>query len=143
MKKIMVAIDGSDAADRALEAACGLAQHVGAEIVLVNVEQGFPAQDTDSGNRSDNPAIDEILYAASARLLARAEQRARASGISALRTHSGLGDPAGYILEFAKAEAPDLIVAGRRGRGPLAGLLLGSVSQKLASLASCKVLVVP
>ncbi|MCR5943983.1 MULTISPECIES: universal stress protein [Brucella] len=32
---------------------------------------------------------------------------------------------------------------GRRGRGRLAGLLLGSVSQKLVSLAPCTVVVVP
>lgn len=52
------------------------------------------------------------------------------------------GDPAETILECAR-EAVDLVVLGRRGRGRLAGLLLGSVSQKLVSLAPCAVMVVP
>jgi len=36
-----------------------------------------------------------------------------------------------------------MIGVGRRGQGRLAGLLLGSVSQKLVSLAPCIVVVVP
>jgi nucleotide-binding universal stress UspA family protein len=45
------------------------------------------------------------------------------------------------LLEIAR-EA-DLLVLGSRGRGELAGLLLGSVSQRCAERASCPVVVVP
>ena len=143
MTTIMVAIDGSDVADRALKAACRLAQNEGAELVLVNVEQGFLSSDGEAADASRDPTMDEILYAASGKILSRAMQKVRVSGISNARTHSGLGDPAGYILDLARHEKPDLIVVGRRGRGQLAGLLMGSVSQKLATLAPCEVLVVP
>ena len=45
------------------------------------------------------------------------------------------------LLEIARDA--DLLVLGSRGRGELAGLLLGSVSQRCAERASCPVVVVP
>jgi nucleotide-binding universal stress UspA family protein len=53
------------------------------------------------------------------------------------------GDPAEAILDVASREKVDAIVLGRRGKGPLTRLLMGSVSQKVTSLAPCIVVVVP
>jgi len=55
----------------------------------------------------------------------------------------GEGDPAKVLIETVEREHADAIVIGRRGRGQLTGLLLGSVSQKLSCLAPCMVIVVP
>ena len=52
------------------------------------------------------------------------------------------GDPASAILEIAKVRNSDIIVMGSRGLGRLAGLLLGSTSQKVVSHAPCPVLIV-
>ena len=52
------------------------------------------------------------------------------------------GDPAEAIIEVAKTRASNVIVMGSRGLGRLAGLVLGSTSQKVVSHAPCPVLIV-
>jgi nucleotide-binding universal stress UspA family protein len=47
------------------------------------------------------------------------------------------GSPAEAIIEVANTSKSDLIVMGSRGLGRLAGLLLGSTSQKVVSHAPC------
>jgi nucleotide-binding universal stress UspA family protein len=58
--------------------------------------------------------------------------------------HSGIleGSPAEAIIEVANTSKCDLIVMGSRGLGQLAGLLLGSTSQKVVAHAPCPVLIV-
>ena len=56
---------------------------------------------------------------------------------------SSAGDPAEALIKVAKDVHADAVVVGRRGLGQLKGLLLGSVSQKLASLAPCMAIIVP
>ena len=51
------------------------------------------------------------------------------------------GRPATAIVEEARGLGADLIVVGSRGRGPLAAMLLGSVSAEVADRAPCPVLV--
>ncbi len=54
-----------------------------------------------------------------------------------------LEGPAHAIAEIAEGANADLIVAGTRGHSTLAGLLLGSVTQRLLQIARCPVLVAP
>ena len=50
--------------------------------------------------------------------------------------------PAESIIEVADTRGIDLIIIGSRGSGALAGLLVGSQSQKVISLAKCPVMVI-
>ena len=71
------------------------------------------------------------------RLMSRAGARAREKGVQQVRTLLEDGDPAATILRLAKGLDADMIVLGSRGLGDVKGLLLGSVSHKVAHLAEC------
>jgi nucleotide-binding universal stress UspA family protein len=53
------------------------------------------------------------------------------------------GGPAPVIAEAAAREKADIIVTGTRGHTALAGVIVGSVAQRLLHVAPCPVLVVP
>jgi len=142
MKRILVATNGSAVADRALDVASAIAGRFDAELIIVTVEQGYLRGDLEEFRKSKDATADEILNAVSLEILKRAEEKARRNGVSQVRAYSSLGDAVGFILEVAEREKADTIVVGKRGKGRLPGLLIGSVSQKLVSLARCNVLVV-
>jgi nucleotide-binding universal stress UspA family protein len=143
MQRVLVATDESESADRALVAAAELAKATAAELIIVNVEQGSLSGNLEAMREAEEASASEILYTVSTEILTRAQAKAAALGVANIRTYSGLGDAVGFIFEVANKEHPDMIVVGRRGHGRLMGLLIGSVSQKLVTLARCKVLVVP
>lgn len=53
------------------------------------------------------------------------------------------GPPAAAIIRFAKEQRADLVVVGRRGRGGFAELMLGSVSHQLAHHVGRPLVIVP
>lgn len=145
MKLILTATDGSVGADRALKLATDLAVTSNAILHVVNViEQFGPASETLDcySGALRAPVVDE-LEAMSADILLRAKERALAQGVKRVETETRTGPAAATILEVAKDEDADMIVVGKRGRGRIAGLVLGSVSQKIACEAFCPVVIAP
>ena len=145
MTKLVLATDGSEGAGRALDYAVKLAAALDAELLLVAVaaDMGLSPAELREFLRTENASLAEVLDAQAQQVLERSGARARQLGARRLRTETAIGDPAETILGIAAREAADAIVVGKRGWGPLRGMLLGSVSQKLASLARCPVIVVP
>jgi len=87
--------------------------------------------------------LGEALTSLSSGILRDAERQAKKHGLMSVQMESREGEAAHVVMEIARENAVDAIVVGRRGRGQLASLLLGSISQKLVMLASCMVVVVP
>jgi len=72
-----------------------------------------------------------------------AETLAKSRGATKVQRTIMSGDPATCILEAAYNSQARFIVMGKRGLGRLAGLLIGSVSQKVSALADCTCITVP
>ncbi len=142
MRRIIVATDGSSGGNRAVDSAARLARTTGYDLLILTVGGSISGAELRqlAGTEGD---LSKTLEEAASEVLNRAQARALRKGASPAKLLTGWGDPAQTIIDMVRQEKADLLVVGRRGHGRLSGLLLGSVSQKLASLAPCKVIVVP
>jgi len=139
---ILFCTDFSANADFAFPFACKAAMsNPGATLTLLHVIPEPDAQfwkgyiyevgDMDAKARAD---IDQRI----------AEYRARLPPGLDLKVEMRIGDAARTILEYAEANAADLIVLGRQGgHRPLTQWLLGNVAGKVAQKSPCPVLIIP
>ena len=138
----MVATDGSPGANRAIDAAASLSIALGTDLLILTVGGNISGTEL-RRLASTQGNLTKALERLANLTLSRARKRALRRGKLTVRLQTGWGDPAQTIIEAAGREKTDILVVGRRGRSRLSGLLLGSVSQKLTSLAPCSVMVVP
>ena len=142
MSRIIVATDGSPGGNRAVDVAAKLAKATASDLLILTVGGNISGTELRKLASAEGD-LSEALETAANEILDRARKRALHSSVSSVKSLTGWGDPAEAIIDAVRREKADLLVVGRRGRGRLSGLLLGSVSQKLTSLAPCNVMVVP
>ncbi len=142
MTVIMVATDGSAGASRAVEAAAEIAKALACNLLIVTVADRLLGEEARQLPQT-GVSTGDVLEAFTAQTLRTAEARARQLGVLSVEVETSWGDVTQSLLDMAVRSSAKMIVVGRRGRGQLAGLLLGSVSQKLVGLSPCPVLVVP
>jgi len=142
MHLIVAATDGSEGADRAIDMAATLAKATASKLLVITVGDSFSGEGVEELARAEG-GIGEALELIGNQIMRRARERAVAQGAPSVEVQLRWGDPTEAVIQSAQDAKADAIVVGRRGRGRLAGLLLGSVSQKLVSLAPCAVIVVP
>ena len=134
-QRIIWATDGSTGADAALSEVKRLAAD-GGRIIAVHCTTLLTGRA--AGNTGD-PEEATVLARIRAQV---AELEAEGFEVSFV-TRRVSGSPANIIAAVAEKEEADLIVCGTRGLGALAGVLIGSVSQRLLHESHVPVLVVP
>jgi nucleotide-binding universal stress UspA family protein len=136
-KKILVAVDHSEVSARVLTAAQELASLSDGEVWVLHLREREMAgkmgmlvssESSDEANEAVNAAVEALSRA----------------GIKAQGTvrDTVFGYAAREIVSDAQEHGVDVIVMGSRGRGDLAGLLLGSTAHKVIHLADRPVLIV-
>jgi nucleotide-binding universal stress UspA family protein len=141
---IVAALDFSDSAPDALDAALALAAvEAGSRVHLLHVvPSAVPALWTDELPALDQAAIDRVrIDSAREQLATLAVSRALdpANVVSAVV----VGAAANEIARYADEQAADVIVVGSHGHGLVRRFLLGGVAEKVVRQAPCAVLVVP
>jgi nucleotide-binding universal stress UspA family protein len=142
---ILVATDGSDDSDAAVEAALDLAHDTnGRLLVLSVVPEGEGASEDGGGSDSDAepPARDEDEEVIEANDLTNdVVDHAVEWGIEATPL-VWEGEPADAILAAAESEGADVIVIGSSGKSGVGRMLMGSVSDDVIRRAPVPVMVV-
>lgn len=137
-RNILVAIDGSDGANKALRAAIDLAKHYETELHSISVEEHLPHYAATVGEvvEAKQEAADYFR-----RVITDAELAAASHGVR-LTSHVLPGHEVGTIVQFAKERGFDVLVIGFMGHSRIFDRIWGGTSQNLTRLSPCSVLVV-
>jgi nucleotide-binding universal stress UspA family protein len=142
-RSIVVGTDGSETAQKAVDAAVELARLSGAQLELVSAYEPVSRARLRDEKRHV-PA--DLQWMVNPRedvdaTLADAAERVAEDGVEA-RTYAREGDPADAILDVAEELGSDLIVVGNKGMTGAKRFLLGSVPNKVSHHAPCSVMII-
>lgn len=136
-QRILVAVDGSESSNRALEKALELAALAGAEMVALAVEGPLPAYAATIGEVDEVKREKDAFFAG---LVGDVRGRAAAAGVT-IEVDVRPGHAAQLIVKVASQRGADLIVLGRQGHF-VRDHLLGSTADRVTEHADCPVMVV-
>ena len=150
VRHLLVPIDGSELSEAAVRAAVALAKQSGARLTFFHVQPSYYGR-VDVAIYGEglvlDPALSEQFSQANARfaatILEKALDQAKAEGVEASSDTCVSPLVHEAILEAAQRLGCDLIAMASHGRRGLAGLLLGSETQRVLTHARLPVLVIP
>ena len=140
-QRMLVAVDGSAGAERAVRRLIDLRQSLrdpAVDVHLINVQRPLSG---DVARFVAGETLDDYHRERSEAAMAPARAMLTAVGL-AFKEHMHLGDPGEQIAQVAHAENCDLIVMGTRGLGSHAAAIIGSVAQGTLAESNVPVLLV-
>ncbi|MFM9942877.1 MAG: universal stress protein [Hyphomicrobiaceae bacterium] len=141
-KHILIATDGSELAQKAIEQGVGLAKALGAKALIVTVTE--PWTSVASGDVVFSYPVEEYDKSAAAnaaKILASASETAKKQAVACDTVHVRDQYPAEGIVNTASKQACDLIVMASHGRRGLSRMLLGSQANKVVTQSPVPVLI--
>ena len=136
-QRILVAIDGSQGANRALTTALDLARMADAHLTALAIEGPLPAYAATIGEVDEVKRQKDRFFEGVAQ---DARERADEAGV-ALEVVVRAGHAAELITEYAREHGADLVVVGHKGHF-LQDYVLGSTADRVAHHAHCPVMIV-
>jgi nucleotide-binding universal stress UspA family protein len=145
--KILLATDGSEEANLALQTAANLATSTGSELHLVYVQAAssyvFPTTDWETFGGEELPTgVDEAAKETAKTKVDEQVQKISEVGGEVAGAHARVGFPEAEIVDLAEELGAGLIVMGSRGLGGVRRALTGTVSDSVVRHAHCPVMVV-
>ena len=141
MARILVGIDGSEAAAGAAKVAAGLARRLGDSLTLACV---VPPTSPDGGLPAflDAERLWQAQFANAEHLLQKIAAELAQPGLT-IQTQALGGHAAASLEELSREADVELVVVGSHGLNPVERALLGSVASRLIRTCTRPVIVVP
>ena len=145
MQKILIATDGSEVAEKAVDEGLSLAKKVGAQAILLTVTERWSVLQIANASRegAGNPIslYEELAAKHATDILEAAAAKAKAAGVICDRVHRANATPAEAIVAEAERRGVDMIVMASNNRKGLDKMLIGSQTLKVLALTDKPVLV--
>lgn len=140
LKTIICPIDGTELADKVIDAAAYLNKVSGARIVLLNVVEKWYRSEPLTTNSKEWQAIHEEWLNEGREVLSGAVQKLKDKGVKHIDTDLRDGDAAYEIIAIATEKMADLIIMATHRYTPVGKLFLGSVTDRVTKKAPCPIL---
>jgi nucleotide-binding universal stress UspA family protein len=141
MLKILALVDGSESSSRAVRyiiATAALCKEA-PEIHLLNIQ--MPVTPGNIGRHVSHGDLDDYYHDEGMRALAPARKPLDDAGIR-YAFHIGVGEIGETVARYVKELSAQQIAMGTRGLGPVAGMLLGSVTAKVVQAVNVPIVLV-
>lgn len=141
-KHLLIATDGSELAQKAIDQGVALAKALQAKLTAVHVTLPWTAVAVGEVAIALPPEnYDKMTAESATRILGIVAEAAKTAGMDCSQVHIESNSPAEGIIHAAKEHGADLIVMSSHGRSGLARILLGSEANEVVSRANLPVLI--